>query len=96
MNSKTIFVISMVVLFALPALTFAGHHQGSGHCMMSSWDMNELDTDNDREISFEEYVQPHNDKMRTGFNMIDANQDGVINESEWSELLKAHGIGSDQ
>lgn len=96
MNTKIIFALCVVAIFVLPSATIAAHHKGGGHCMMSSWDMNDLDTDNDGEISFEEYVQPHTEKMRSGFDMIDSNGDGVIGEAEWEELLNVHGFENDR
>jgi hypothetical protein len=96
MKTNLIIVMSMALIFTLPSFTFAAHH-GSGHgCMMSSWDMTELDADNDREISFEEYAEPHMKTLRKGYDMIDLNKDGFINETEWEELKRVHGVDMDQ
>lgn len=96
MNLKCLLIILALAAFALPAVPFAAHHGGSHGCTMSSWDMTELDADQDGEISFEEYTAPHTEKIRSGFDMIDSNGDGVVSELEWDELLDAHGVKKDQ
>jgi len=85
-------IIVAVIAFSLPVVSFSAHHTGGGGCTMSSWEMTELDADNDGEISFEEYTAPHTEKLRSGFDMIDSNGDGVVSELEWDELLDAHGV----
>lgn len=95
---KKIYTLLMVMalILVLPSLILAAHH-GSGHgCITSSWDMTELDADNDREISFEEYAEPHLKTLRKGYDMIDINKDGLINETEWGELKRVHGVEMDQ
>ena len=96
MNQKNILIMVIVITFALPVVSLAGHHYSGQNCTMSSWEMTELDADQDREISFEEYAEPHMEKLRTGFDMIDSNKDGFISEPEWDELLNAHGMKKDQ
>ena len=93
---KTIYMIIMaslmLTLTVAPAL--AGHHyKGMGHgCMMSSWDMNKLDANQDQSITFEEYSSNVNEKLKMGFDMIDADKDGVISAEEWNTFLTVHGV----
>lgn len=80
-----------VVLFFGISLAFAGygyHHKGT----MSSWDMSAVDTNKDRQLTFEEYSAKQMEHLRAGFDMIDTDKDGVISESEWNALLKVHGV----
>lgn len=95
MKLQYILIIFAVTAFSLPVASFAAHHDSGHGCTMSSWDVTELDADQDGEISFEEYIAPYMEKLRSGFDMIDSNGDGVVSELEWDELLDAHGVKKD-
>ena len=88
----------MVILIASSAV-LAGHHynghgsKGMGHdCMWSSWDMNEMDANQDQSLTFEEYSNRFTEKLRMGFDMIDTDKDGTISAEEWNAFLTVHGV----
>lgn len=96
MKLNAYLTIFIAITLSLPVVSLAGHHYSGQNCTMSGWEMTDLDADQDGEISFEEYADPHMEKLRTGFDMIDSDKDGFISESEWDELLNAHGMKKDQ
>jgi Ca2+-binding EF-hand superfamily protein len=59
---------------------------------MSTWDMTEMDSDRDNMLSFEEYSDSYQESLNKSFNMIDTNQDGIVDKSEWDAILNIHGI----
>jgi Ca2+-binding EF-hand superfamily protein len=65
--------------------------QGHGSSM-PSWNMNEMDANQDRTLSFEEYRDSQTKQLRAGFDMIDSNKDGSISEDEWNTFLNVHGV----
>lgn len=54
-------------------------------------EMSEMDGNQDSLLSFEEFSAPQMDRLRSAFNMLDANNDDVIDKNEWDEFLKIHG-----
>ena len=100
MRRITILTIALTAAF-LSTLAFAGnyhhgygYHHGCGYGM-TSWNMGDIDGDNDGAVTFEEFGRTQTDKLRSAFDAIDTNQDGEIDESEWNELKRMHGIGED-
>jgi Ca2+-binding EF-hand superfamily protein len=80
-----------VVFFFGASLALAGygyHHKG----MMSSWDMSTIDRNQDNQLTFEEYSAQQVENLRSGFEMIDTDKDGVVSEAEWNAFLKVHGV----
>ena len=85
-------LVTLIVcsLFGI-SLAVAGygyHHKGA----MKSWDMDAVDANQDKQLTFDEYSARQVEHLRTGFDMIDTNKDGVISEDEWKALLKVHGV----
>jgi hypothetical protein len=83
-------VLTLMFFFGI-SLAVAGygyHHKG----VMKSWDMNAVDTNQDKQLTFEEYSAEQIQHLRAGFDMIDTDKDGVISEDEWKALLKVHGV----
>lgn len=95
-NTKTIVSVVAIFAFALPSLTFAGHHYGGHGNMTKNWDMTALDGDNDGMLTFDEFNAPNVKKWRSGFDMIDTNSDGEVSEDEWNVFLEMHGMTSDR
>jgi len=58
---------------------------------MGMSDMSKVDSDNNNEITFEEFSAPQVDRLRSAFNMLDTDNDGVISKAEYDEFLKVHG-----
>jgi hypothetical protein len=94
---KSIFKLSFlgIALLAITSLAIASHHYHGGKYMMPSWDMTEMDINQDGELTFEEYSAIPLEKLTSGFEMIDKDGNGFINRQEWIELLEAHGLKSD-
>ena len=92
MTFKYAFTIAAAVLFLASSFSWAGHHYKGHGGMMPSWDMNEMDTNQDRALSFEEYRGSQTKQLRAGFDMIDSNNEGVISEDEWNTFLNVHGV----
>ncbi len=86
------FALLIVAVAFSPVL--AGHHyKGYSHgCMGSSWNLDEMDANQDQTLTFEEYSSRFNQQLRMGFDMIDADKDGVISSDEWEAFLIVHGV----
>ena len=87
----------VTILFAsilIASVSFAGHHYSGHGYGMSSWNMEDMDSNQDGTLSFDEYSEANRNQLRKGFDMIDANKDGVISENEWATLLEVHGVMS--
>ena len=89
-NHYAITIAAILLLTSTPAL--AGNHYHGHGSMMPSWNMNEMDANQDKTLSFEEYRDGQTQQLRAGFDMIDSNNDGVISEDEWHAFLKVHGV----
>jgi Ca2+-binding EF-hand superfamily protein len=57
--------------------------------------MEDLDTDNDGVVNFEEFKAPSVKMWQSGFDSVDENRDGVIDENEWKVLQEMHGVTSE-
>ncbi|MGD9350041.1 MAG: hypothetical protein PVF71_10315, partial [Desulfobacterales bacterium] len=83
-------ILSGIALFiGAASIANAGHH---GHSMFSGG-LNEMDSNNDGAVSFDEYSAYHTERLRWGFNALDTNSDGLISSDEWETFLKMHGAG---
>ena len=60
--------------------------------MMSTWDMTEMDSNQDKMLSLEEYSDGYQESLSKSFDMIDTNQDGMVDEKEWNEIRDIHGV----
>ena len=68
-------------------------HAGLHGCAMFGADINDMDTNNDGMVSFEEYAAFHSEQLRWSFNVLDSDNDGSISTGEWDTFLKMHGVG---
>ena len=85
-------IFSAVMLLIVAVVTVhAGHH---GHSMFSA-NIENMDKNNDGQVSFEEYSEFHAEQLRWSFNALDADNDGSISSDEWNQFLKLHGVGYD-
>jgi hypothetical protein len=92
MSFKLSAIIITAFLFIISSWAWAGHHYKGHGSSMSSWNMNEMDANQDKTLSFEEYRDSQTKQLRAGFDMIDTNKDGVISEDEWNTFLNVHGV----
>lgn len=88
----TFFFVTLLSAILIASITFAGYHNDGQGCMMSTWDMTEMDSNQDNMLSLEEYSDSYQESLSKGFNMIDTNQDGMVDKGEWNEILKIHGV----
>ena len=79
-----------ILIIGFVSWSFAGHYYHGYNMKMS--EMSEIDSNNDGEISFEEFSAPTTEKLKSGFSMLDANNDEVISKDEWDEFLNVHGF----
>ena len=92
MKIKHALITTAAFLFLTSSLALAGHHYKGHGSAMPSWNMDEMDANQDRTLSFEEYRDSQTKQLRAGFDMIDSNKDGVISEEEWHTFLNVHGV----
>ena len=59
---------------------------------MKMSEMSEIDSNNDGEITFDEFSAPTTEKLKGSFKMLDTNDDDVISQEEWDEFLRVHGF----
>jgi hypothetical protein len=84
-------ILTLLFFFSIsPAVAGYGYHYKGG--AMPSWDMSAVDTNQDRQVTFEEYSAEKIERLRNGFEMIDTDKDGVISEDEWNALREVHGV----
>ena len=53
--------------------------------------MSEIDLNDDNKITFDEFSAPTLENLKSGFKMLDTNNDEMISKEEWEEFLKVHG-----
>jgi hypothetical protein len=84
---------TVIVTGGLLGVSMAGHHYHGYHgCGMGMSQMSELDGDQNGVITLEEFSAPQMERLTSAFKMLDTNNDNVIDQSEWNEFLKVHGI----
>ena len=86
------FLVALLSALLIAPISFAGYHYDGHGCMMSTWDMTEMDSNQDSILSLEEYRDSYKESLSKSFNMIDTNQDGMVDESEWTKILEVHGV----
>jgi Ca2+-binding EF-hand superfamily protein len=79
-----------MLIAGLVSTSFAGHNY-HGYGMKMS-EMSEMDRNNDGEITFDEFSAPATERLKSGFKMLDINNDDIISQEEWDEFLRAHGF----
>jgi hypothetical protein len=95
MTLRNIVIFTAALALIVPALGIASHHYHGYGCKMGSWNMSDLDTNNDAELTFEEFIGPQTKKWRAGYEMIDTNADGIVDQDEWKVFLEIHNIDKD-
>jgi hypothetical protein len=98
MNRRFFLVSAIALLMMIPVFVIAGNYYGhhgyhGGHGYgLKSWNMGDLDTDNDGFVSFEEFKAPSVKMWQSGFDSVDENRDGLIDENEWRALKEMHAV----
>ena len=57
--------------------------------------ISDMDANQDGLVTFEEFSEPHLDKLKAKFKMLDVDNDEQIDEDEWKQFLKWHGLDDD-
>jgi hypothetical protein len=83
--------VCLFVTFALTAMGTADMYGAHGYKMFGP-NLGEMDTNQDDRVSFEEYEASHSKHLKAAFDMLDANNDGVIDNAEWDQFRKVHGM----
>ena len=83
-------LFAIILVAGLVGGSIAGHNYHGYKMKMS--EMSEVDSNNDGEITFDEFSAPTNEKLKSGFKMLDTNNDEVISKEEWKEFLRVHGM----
>ncbi len=97
MKIKPIFPIVLIILMMATFAVAGTYHHGYGSYHgcglgMSSFNMSDIDADEDGVVTFEEFGKKQMEKMRSAFDTIDTNKDGEVDEMEWTELMRVHGL----
>jgi len=88
---------SIIVSLAFAVIIGLGMVSGSvaggnyhGHGMGMS-EMSDMDSNDDGAITFEEFKAPTVERLKSGFDMLDTDNDGEIDQKEWDTYLRIHG-----
>ena len=88
---KKLLIISIASLMLVAGSfsgSIAGHHyQGCGGMR----DMTDMDSNEDGEITLEEFSARQMKMQKSAFEMLDTNNDDVIDSTEWDNFLEMHG-----
>ncbi len=88
-NYITVTATVFLLTAGLVAGSIAGHsYHGYG---MKMNEMSNIDSNNDNAITFDEFSAPTIERLKSGFKMLDTDNDDVISKKEWEEFLKVHG-----
>ena len=83
---------SALFVFGFIGISMADHHYHGCPGMMMG-DLSGIDTDNDDLIDIEKFVEPHMEKYRGWFEMLDNDENGFLGREEWDEFRSVHGFG---
>ena len=88
---KKLLIISMASLMLVAgsiSASIAGHNY---HGCGGMRDMTDMDSNEDGEITLEEFSARQMKMQKNAFEMLDTNSDGVIDSTEWDNFLEMHG-----
>jgi len=86
-------LFAAMMIAGLASGSMAGYNYHGSSMQMS--EMSAIDSNNDGMITFDEFSAPTVDRLKSGFDMLDTDNDGKIDRKEWDEYLKVHGINLD-
>ena len=83
-----IFSASLILVAGSISTSIAGHHY---HGCGGMRDMTEMDSNDDGEITLEEFSARQMEMQKNAFDMLDMDNNGVIDSTEWDKFLEMHG-----
>jgi hypothetical protein len=83
-----IFTASLMLLAGPISISIAGHHY---HGCGGMRDMTEMDRNEDGKITLEEFSARQMEKQKSAFDMLDMDNNGVIDSSEYEKFMEVHG-----
>ena len=86
-------LFAAMLIAGLASGSMAGYNYHGSSMQMS--EMSAIDSNNDGMITFDEFSAPTVDRLKSGFDMLDTDNNGKIDQKEWNEYLKVHGINVD-
>ena len=88
-----VLIIAVVMLVTgLATNLIAGHHYYGHGCGYGKQGVADMDANQDGSITFDEFSEPHMNKLRAKFKMLDMDNNELIDENEWKQFLKWHGM----
>lgn len=88
---KKLLIISIASLMLVAGSisgSIAGHHYHGCGGMLG---MTDMDSNEDGEITLEEFSARQMKMQKSAFEMLDTNNDDVIDGTEWDKFLEMHG-----
>ncbi len=96
MRYLVLLIIASVMLVAGMATNLvAGHHYHGHGCGFGIQSVADMDANQDGLVTFEEFSERYLNKLRVNFDMLDMDNDEQIDESEWKQFLKWHGLSDE-
>ena len=86
-------LFAIILIAGLVSGSMAGYNYHGSSMQMS--EMSAIDSDSNGKITFDEFSAPTVDRLKSGFDMLDTDNDGNLDQKEWNEYLKVHGINVD-
>ncbi len=84
-----ILMASLMLLAGSISTSIAGHHY---HGCGGMRDMTEMDRNEDGEITLEEFSARQMEKQKNAFDMLDMDNNGVIDSTEYEKFMEVHGF----
>ena len=84
-------ILTLALILGLGMVSGAmagGNYHGHG---MGMSEMSDMDSNEDGAITFEEFKAPTVERLRGGFDMLDTDNDGEIDQKELDNYLRIHG-----
>jgi hypothetical protein len=82
---------TLLLTLGITAIAVAGHHYHGCSGLMKG-DVSSMDLNNDGMVEMDEFTEPHMEKYRRWFKMLDSNDDGDLSQDELDEFRKIHNF----
>jgi hypothetical protein len=85
-------VATAMLVAGLTTNLTAGHHYHGHGCGYGMRNISDMDANQDGTLTFDEFSESHMNKLKRNFKMLDADNDELIDDNEWNQFLKWHGL----